>query len=151
MQSILEPHLEESIKERLAKLTIDNNRQFGTLTVDQMLGHAAAQINLASGLRKNLSDNSTFISRNFIRHLFLLKQNFPMGIVTKAPMPAVIEGTTNETLELLKQEILDQIRYFKSLPTNHKTLHPLLGICSKKQWAKMIYGHLDHHLRQFSA
>lgn len=140
----------ETILRRINDLKLDSKRQFGTLSVNEMLCHVADQLRLAVGFIPIALQGNRF-SRYFKKVIVLRFNSIPREkIETMKEVNPQKEGTkpvnfVDDRVTLVK--LLDYI-------VNHQgdytfQAHPMFGELSQKQWGKLIYIHLDHHLKQF--
>lgn len=59
-------------------------------------------------------------------------------------------STRPDDLERDKAKLKDLIGRFNAAgPAHDWSVHPLFGKLPGKQWGRLAYRHLDHHLRQF--
>jgi hypothetical protein len=151
MKNVLAPADFESIKQRIASLHNNSVRKWGVLSVAQMLAHCADQIKLAMG-NKQPHETPTFINRNIAKYLGLWLPQIPFKNM-KAPVDMNFQqyGSIAADVETEKEQLQLLLQQFITLPTA-TTLqpHPMFGKLNRQQWARFMYVHLDHHLRQFS-
>ena len=147
MNNLYDPADVQDIIHRLEKLNIDAQRQWGTMSVDQMLVHLNVSLEPAMGLQ--------FPKRKLVGRIFspILKRVF----LNRKPM--VKNSPTNDTYIVtgehdfaeVKQQAIDMVRtFFENGPekcTKHP--HPYLGRLTPEEWAILKWKHYDHHLRQF--
>lgn len=147
MKNITEPNVLAEINLRIDKLNADTQRQWGTMSSAQMLWHCRQQLSLGTGELK-------------VKHLvpaplrWLLKKTLGSGVPFTKGMGTVpgIEAHMKEGLNLDSEKIAlkSALIKFVGLPSEAiiKT-HPFFGTMTDEDWGKIIYKHLDHHLRQF--
>jgi hypothetical protein len=137
-------------RDRILRITAANPRQWGTMTVAQMLHH----LNLACGGSLgfyDLPDESYFVSRTVFRWILVdwypeqpVGLRLPKGF--KIPPSATFDfGLEKE--QLLK--ILDAAWHARSAADWQP--HPMFGPMTVKEWGKLLQIHIDYHLRQFAA
>ncbi|HEX8274832.1 MAG TPA: DUF1569 domain-containing protein [Longimicrobiaceae bacterium] len=148
MKNLYDPAVAEQIKERLARLTPDSERQWGTMSAAQMVAHCAAGLEPAVGDRK---PPRIFIGRiigGMLKRRVLgneepLRRNTP---TEKAMMVADDRDLEAERTRL--RGLID--RFVAAGPAGCTTHpHPFFGPLTPQEWAILMYKHLDHHLRQF--
>ena len=133
---------------RVNSLTPQSQRQWGTITPDQMLHH----LNLATGSALgyfDLPDESFWISRTVFKFLLvdvLSKQPKGLQIPLTFKIPS-IEHFDFEYEKKLLLEIIHKANTSKS--TADWGPHPLFGKMSDKEWGRLLIMHLDYHLKQF--
>jgi hypothetical protein len=150
MKNIVNTNDRDRILARIDALQGNERAQWGTMTVGQMVCHAADQIRMALG-DITVADQSNFFTRTLVVHLVLLGLPTPKGKVKTAPeIDTAGRGTQPTTFEqdtkLLKQTIAE------FLDTDERSAfqpHPIFGPFTRRQWGRLSYLHLDYHLRQF--
>lgn len=139
----------EGILLRISRLQADAQRQWGKMTVNQMLAHCIVSLESAMG-------------RNFPKRVFIGRILGPFlkpGIVSGQPMPRnaptdksyIIEGQPD--FEQVKATVQELIRAFYHAGPAACTRHPqaFYGKITAEEYAIMQWKHFDHHLRQFAA
>jgi hypothetical protein len=150
MKNLLNTDDRDRILARIDAIQGNERAQWGTMTVAQMVCHAADQIRMALG-EIAVVDRSNFITRTLAARLVLVGLPAPKGKIKTAPeIDTAGRGTQPTTFKqdtnLLKQKIaefLDTDERFAFQP------HPLFGSLTLQQWGRLGYLHLDYHLRQF--
>jgi len=62
----------------------------------------------------------------------------------------VTGGTKPAGFNLDKQTLIDMVKDFpQSYGDDGPREHPYFGNLSKKQWSRLAYIHINHHLKQF--
>jgi hypothetical protein len=148
MNSLFNASDVDDIIARLEQLSATSKRQWGTMSVAQMLAHCNVSLETAMGLN--------FPKRKFIGRIFgkLLKMKF----LDSKPMVknSITEEdyiTTNDQYNFEKERIkaIELInRFYKNGPekcTKHP--HSYFGKLTAEEWATLKWKHFDHHLRQF--
>lgn len=147
MKTIFDKAAHDELLDRLAKLEVNSERQWGKMSPAQMMEHTARALELGIGETPVKQIFAGKLFSRFFRKEFLgeepFKQNRPTGpdfIIKHDPD----FGPTRERLSAL-------ITKFHELGESgtdghvHKFFGPLTG----KQWGETQYKHVDHHLRQF--
>jgi len=147
MKNLFEPATTEEVKQRMARLKPDSERQWGKMRPAQALAHCSVGMEVSVGLK--------FPSRNLIGRLigrrvlktFLAGKPFPRNSPTDKSY--VVKDERDFAVE--RQRLLEFIdRFAGGGPagcTNHP--HSFFGHLTPQEWAALNYMHLDHHLRQF--
>ena len=147
MKNLFEPATTEEVKQRMARLKPDSERQWGKMRPAQALAHCSVGMEVSVGLK--------FPSRNLIGRLigrrvlktFLAGKPFPRNSPTDKSY--VVKDERDFSVE--RQRLLELIdRFAGEGPagcTNHP--HSFFGHLTPQEWAALNYLHLDHHLRQF--
>lgn len=140
----------KDIKRRVENLREDAERQWGKMTIAQMLAHCSASAELLLG-KLQVKDKSTFMSRTLIRWFVLRAvKKHDLG----KDQPTLGEFRIEDERDFQKEKTrllmnLDEMFY----TGNRATIgpHPYFGKFTNKQWGELQYEHLDHHLSQFSS
>ena len=135
------------ILERLDALRPDGARFWGKMEPAQMLAHCAVAIELPleDPRRKQRWIGKLFAP--FVRRKFLGDAPFPKSSPTD---PAFIVGD-RRSFETEKARLLAALARFveRGPAAANGTIHTFFGRMSGAEWGRLIYKHLDHHLRQF--
>jgi hypothetical protein len=150
MGNILNKKDHEEIKKRLADLKRDDLPIWGKMNVGEMLCHTADQVKLAMGEIVS-EDKSTFMMRTLVKNLILAGMKPGKGVGTMAEINPHKLGSKPVNFDSDRDYLLRKIDDF--IVCDEKVLkpHPVFGKLSKKQWGKLVYSHLDHHLSQFGS
>jgi hypothetical protein len=140
----------DEFHDRVLRITPANPRQWGTMTVAQMLHH----LNLACGGSLgfyDIPDESYLVSRTVFRRILVdWYPEHPVGLRLpkgfKIPHGATFDFDF-EKKQLLK--ILDAAWHARS--TVDWQPHPMFGPMTVEEWGKLLQIHIDYHLRQFAA
>ena len=137
----------EDIIHRLEKLTKDSKREWGTMSISQMLVHLNVSLEPALGL--------TFPKRKLVGRFLspILKRIY----LNKKPM--IKNSRTNDSyvvtgeydFEEVRKKAIEMVKlFYQNGPekcTKHP--HPYFGKLTPEEWAILKWKHYDHHLRQF--
>ena len=150
MKNLFEAAVVEEVKERMALLRPDSERQWGKMNPAQTLAHCSAAIEMAVGER---TPPRILIGRLLGR---FAKKSM---IVNEKPMPRnvgtdkslVVSDERDFVVE--RQRLREFIDRFAAGGPGACTRHPhfFFGSLTPEEWAALMYQHLDHHLRQFRA
>jgi hypothetical protein len=148
MRNLFETARVTEIKERVANLRPESQRQWGTMNAAQAVAHLTAGVELALGDRKP--------PRLLIGRVIggMIK---PKVLGDDAPMrrnsPTMKDLVILDELDLDKERerLVIVIDRFVAAGPAGCTTHPhsFFGRLKPEEWAVLIYKHLDHHLRQF--
>jgi hypothetical protein len=147
MSSIYSKTDNESIISRINTLTPESKAQWGKMDVAQMLSHCQAPMDVAFG---DLSLKANFLisllgkmMKNKIINAPEFKKNSPTA-------PAFIRNESCD-FQASKFELIAKVSRFanegKAVIKSHK--HPFFGEMNNDEWDKLMWMHLDHHLKQF--
>ena len=140
------------ILRRLRQLRPDSVRQWGRMSVHQMVCHLKDACRMALG-EKEVRDASGLIQRTVVKWIALYAPlPWPQGILTRPEIDQEAGGscpvdfaTDVSEVELLLEGIA-AARTKRNWPA-----HPIFGRMSGSDWLRWAYLHTDHHLRQFGA
>ena len=148
MRNLFDVARVEEVKQRIARLRPDSERQWGTMNASQMVEHCSRGLELALGDRL---PPQMMLGRIIGRMLKpkVLGNDEPM----RRNSPTVKGLLVEDERDLGKEQerlcgLID--RFVTSGPagcTNHP--HSFFGRLTPEEWAILMYKHLDHHLRQF--
>src|SRR5260370_20624797 len=147
MKNLFEAVVVEEVKERMALLRPDSERQWGKMNPAQTLAHCSAAMEMAVGER---TPPRILIGRLLGR---FAKKSM---IVNEKPMPRnvgtdkslVVSDERDFVVE--RQRLREFVDRFAAGVTGACTKHPhfLFGPVAPDECAALRYQHLDHHLRQ---
>ena len=147
MQTLFEPAIVDEIKQRISRLRADSPRQWGTMTPAQMLAHCSAQMEVVLGM--------SFPPRTWMGRIFgPLAKSVTLGdkpIRHNMPTDPVFVIRNQPDLDPERDRLLTYIDCFAREGREGCTQHPhsFFGRMTSEEWARLLYKHLDHHLRQF--
>lgn len=151
MNNILQSTGYQTMLARIDAVQAGDRALWGRMSVNQMICHLADQIRVALGGIKT-TDRSNFVSRTVVAWLVLLGVPAPKGKIPTFPGIDQVAGKGTPPTELDEDKrtlraILDE---FIAMPDDFAFQHhSAFGKLSKSQWARLIYVHMDHHLKQF--
>jgi hypothetical protein len=132
----------------MAQLRPDSERQWGKMSVAQMLAHCSAAIEMAEGkvtpprillgrLLGPLAKKSLIVNGERMRRNAMTEKS------------ALVTDERDFMVE--RQRLRESIDRFASGGPGMCTKHPhfFFGPLTPVEWALLMYQHLDHHLRQF--
>ena len=139
----------ESIKSRVQSVQRNNPRNWGSLELAQALAHCSAGIDMALG---DIRPKRRFVGRliGAVIKPLVLRDDKPLR--PNAPSVSEILVPNPQSVESERARLIAQIDRFAAART-HCSTHPhaWFGRMTADEWAVLMYKHLDHHLRQFSA
>jgi len=148
MKNLYEAGVAEEIKERIARLRPDSQRQWGKMNVAQAVAHCAGPMEWAVG--------DSLPPRMFLGRILgpmvkskVLRDEKPMG--RNAPTAKSLVVADERDLEAERKKLCALIDRFAAAGPGGCTKHPhtFFGPMMAEEWATLMYKHLDHHLRQF--
>lgn len=132
---------------RLDALRPEGARLWGKMNPAQMLAHCAVAIELPLGnpARKQLLIGKLFAP--LVRRKYLGDAPFPKSSPTD---PAFVVGDPRNFASEKARLLSVLTRFVERGPEAATgTVHTFFGRMSGAEWGRLIYKHLDHHLRQF--
>lgn len=146
MNSIYNKTSNEAIIERINKLNPETTAEWGKMTVDQMFKHCTAAIEIAFG-QKEIKVNL------MMKVLGKLVKNkvFNSEFQHNSPTAQEFIFTDKYEFESAKNDLIQKFSRFSNEGKNAITVmnHPFWGKMSYEDWDKLMWKHMDHHLRQF--
>jgi len=141
----LPDRLGETIQ-RIDSLTADTPRQWGKMTLPQMLGHlqrpfevAADELKLKRGIigflfgkwaKKKMIDTDVQFSRN-------------------GPTDPRLLRADADDFERERTRLVELVKAYGEHGPRTAEPHPFFGPLTREDWDRLLWKHLDHHLRQF--
>jgi Protein of unknown function (DUF1569) len=149
MKNLFEKEATDEVLSRIDKLQPDSQRQWGKMDVAQMMAHCSSAMDMASGTVKLKRIFLGRILGPLIKPIYTNEKPFSKGNPTAKEL--VISGQKEFLREqvILKQKIWEFHKAGAAGCTPHP--HPFFGKLTPDDWARGMYKHLDHHLRQFGA
>lgn len=147
MATLHDPAVRDSIRARLAALQPTAPRQWGKMTVDQMLWHCNC------GLENSL-DRYEVARINLplpkpILKFIVLRMPWRKG---NTPTAAEFLATSTHDFEAERARAIRLVDEFAARPIDGAWKdNPFLGPMSGRDWSALHAKHLDHHLKQFGA
>jgi hypothetical protein len=145
MQTIWNADSRRELQERLARLTPDAKRKWGSMTAPQAVAHLTDAARLALGELPCKPANLP-IRYPPLKQLIIYWLPFPKGAPTapellgRAPASWSAEvAELSAMLDRVGREPADRV-----WPD-----HPAFGRLTRRAWGVLVYRHTDHHLRQF--
>lgn len=148
MTSLSAPAVNAAIIQRLGALAADTQPRWGKLNAAQMLAHCQKPLRVAAGEMK--------LKRGLIGLLFgrLAKKKFVTG---DAPfgqnLPTDPKFLAPEADDFARERaaLVELVRRYGETGAVTREPHPFFGPLSSAEWDRLMWKHLDHHLRQFGA
>jgi hypothetical protein len=150
MKNLFEATAVEEVKERMALLRPDSERQWGIMNPAQTLAHCSAAMEMALGDRTPPRILIGRLLGRFAKKSMILNEK-PMPRNVGTDKSLVVSDTRDFVME--RQRLREFIDRFAAGGPRACTSHPhfFFGPLTPEEWAALMYQHLDHHLRQFRA
>lgn len=149
MKNILNEKDYSEIQERIQKLSAANIRRWGKMDMQQMLVHCTVQLKLAIGEIPSNTQGPSFMRSGLGKWILFSNMPWPKGATTPAEMNAQLAQFSLVDIEAEKKELLHYLE--KAKEKEQLQPHPFFGNLNRKEWVRLIYKHLDHHLKQFNS
>jgi hypothetical protein len=150
MKSLFEAARVEEVKQRMARLTPDSKRQWGRMNAAQAVAHCSAAMEMAMG---DSIPPRMLLGRIIGRMVkpMALRDDEPMR--RNSPTAKVLVVQDERDLGTERKRLRGLIDRFAEAGPKGCTTHPhtFFGPLTPEEWARLMYKHLDHHLRQFGA
>jgi hypothetical protein len=148
LKNLFEAAAVEDVKERIAHLRPDSDRQWGKMNPAQAVAHCSAGFELALGDRMPPRMLIGRIIGRIVKPM-VLRDDEPMRRNSPTVKGLVIEDERDLGAE--RQRLYGLIDRFAAAGPQECTTHPhsFFGRLTAEEWAILMYKHLDHHLRQF--
>jgi hypothetical protein len=136
------------IKNRINQLNAQSQRQWGKMSLPQTLEHCSIQLKKALGIiPESAYEGPAMYRTSFGRWLLFYAMPWPKSAATPSQMNMLQNGSTVADIQDSKRALLGLLEKVQS--QDHLNTHPFFGKMGKKDWGRLIWKHLDHHLRQF--
>ena len=150
MKSLYEPAAAEEIKSRLNAMGAASERQWGKMTPAQMLAHCANAMESATG---DSNPPRVMIGRFLgpIAKAMVINKDRPFK--KNSPTAPNLMISDQRQFDVEKQRLTEIMDRFISGGPSACTdrPHQFFGKLTPEEWGRLMYKHLDHHLRQFGA
>jgi acyl transferase domain-containing protein len=133
---------------RLQKLHADSPRQWGTMSAAQMLRHCRAQIEFILQPNPKAKVYKTLLRFAPARWVALYLLPWGKNLKTAPEMDVNKQLTDTGSFAHEQHTLLQRLQELYATD-KVQAIHPLLGNMGKQQWGRVVWKHLDHHLRQF--
>src|SRR5882757_10334867 len=148
MKNLFEAGTAKEIEERIAKLGLKSERQWGKMTAPQAMAHCSAAMEWAVG---DKVEPRMFLGRILgpLVKSQVLKDEKPMGRNAPTAKSLVVNDDRDMGKECARLSALVE-RFSAGGPQGcTKNPHTFFGQMKPEEWAQLMYKHVDHHLRQF--
>ncbi|KAA5532429.1 DUF1569 domain-containing protein [Taibaiella lutea] len=148
MKNVFAPEVTQEIIDRIYKLTPDTQRQWGKMTVSQMLAHCSVTYEMIyENIHPKPKGFQKFLLRTFVKNIVISEKPYKPNNPT-APVFLIKE---DKDFHKEQKRLTDYIQRTQQLGAAHfeQKESNSFGKLSSNQWNNMFYKHLDHHLNQF--
>jgi len=148
MKNLFETGLANHVKQRVAGLRAESERQWGTMNPAQALAHCSLGLQMAMGeIRPRRTLMGRLLGPAIKPKVFGNDEPLRRGSPTADELVIGTERDLNEERGRVTSLIDRFVSGGASVCTTHP--HPFFGRLTPAEWATLMYKHLDHHLRQF--
>ena len=140
----------QAIIQRLNSVTTLSQRYWGKMEVNQMVIHLKDGLDIALGIKPAMAHGQVILHTTLGRWIALYL--LPWGkatLSTPMEMDALNNGMVITDFESDKHLLLIRLKEFIEAPAF--AAHPFFGKISNKDWGRLAWKHLNHHLLQFGA
>lgn len=149
MKNLYEAASVAEIKARVGRLGPGSQRHWGKMDAAQALAHCSIGLETATGDKK--------VPRMFIGRILgpMVKSKAlseePFG--KDSPTAKVLIVADQRDLSAEQARLCELVDRFAGAGPAGCTTHPhtFFGALTPEEWSRLMYKHLDHHLRQFGA
>ena len=147
MNSIFDKNSNKEIISRINELKPDTMPLWGKMNVSQMLSHCQAPMDVAFGNISLKANPIIALIGRMMKKKIINAKEFKKNSPTA---PAFIRNYPCE-FEQSKSDLIDKISRLASdgLSAIKTDKHPFFGKMTHDDWDKLMWKHMDHHLRQF--
>ena len=152
MKTVADVAVLRSLTERLAAVTPDSRRRWGTLTPHEMLCHLGDAGEMVLRIRPR-ERPVPLRRRRLVKWLGLWSPaRWPHGWKTNPAHDPRAAGTRpTEFARDLRRAVAALEGIAAARPDAVEPAHGFFGAMSVRDWQRWAYKHTDHHLRQFGA
>lgn len=151
MKSLMNASDRSAIEARVAALRPDSTRRWGRMSVGGMICHLTDSFEVCLGERP--ADRVPRLHERTLMRLVALHtpMPWPRGVKTVHSVDQEAGGTPAGDFDQDKAKLLATLDRFMTGIEPGKSVHPIFGPMSAKEWGHWGWRHMDHHLRQFSS
>ena len=149
MQNLFDPADRSAVLQRLSSLNASSPRQWGKMDIAQMLAHCSVALEVACGDRVKKQALIGRVLAPFVRSSVLGEKPFGRNGPTDPDFKIADErdfATEGQRLAALVDRFCT-----RGPSAADGVVHSFCGRLTADQWGRLMYKHLDHHLRQFDA
>lgn len=145
MKSIYNSNDNQELVNRINQINSESKPLWGKMSADQMCEHCLLTSNVAFGKQE--------LKINFLMKLVgKMMKNKVFNSEFKKNSPTAPEFIVKNSVDLdkSKAELIKNIQLLQEGQKNITVMnHPFWGKMTYEDWDKLMYNHMDHHLKQF--
>jgi hypothetical protein len=151
MKTLLNPNDKEEISARLQAVRPTSPRLWGKMSAHQMVCHLSDGFRMYMGL-KTVRPVPVPYPRSLVKWMALwVPIPWPKGFKTAPELDQQVGGTPPAAFASDLRELQNLVHRFTQTRRFEWQPHPHFGQMSDREWMRLAYLHVDHHLRQFGA
>jgi len=149
LRNLFDASSKDEILQRLSKLSPEAPRQWGKMSVPQMLAHCAAALEAGTGDNPRPQKLIGKVFAPFVRKGLLGDKPFSRGSPTDPAF--VVRDERDFAREREKVVALVEKFCARGRDEAGREIHSFFGRMTGEEWCRLMYKHLDHHLKQFAS
>jgi hypothetical protein len=148
-ETVFDPAVRAALLARIERLRPDSRRHWGKMTPAQMLAHCTAALAEACG---EGATRQSLIGR-LIGRIALKRALGERPMPRNAPTDRTYRMTDDRDFTVERERLTAIINRFAAggQAAADGQLHVFFGRLTGDEWGRLMYKHLDHHLRQFGS
>ena len=149
MTSVFDSEGNAQLQGRIRALSADSAPRWGQMDAAQMLAHCRRPLEVALGERKIRRGLVGFLFGGFFKRRLV---NGPMPFRPGLPTDPGFLITEARRFDEERAALLALLARFadEGVPALTRDPHPFFGRMNPEEWDRLMWKHLDHHLRQFT-
>lgn len=149
METLFEPVSYREVLRRVESIQPNSHRQWGKMTVAQMLEHVSRALEMAAGKKES---KQAFLGK-MISWIFWKSFVGPKPFQRNGPTAPDFVVQREPDFSLTKERLKTLLGEFHALGEQgcDGNVHSFFGRMTGAEWGITQYKHVDHHLRQFGA
>lgn len=149
MKNLLNYSDREAIVARLQTLSIQNQRKWGKLSIQELIPHLTDPLRVAMG-EKSGNPQKSILYNTLLGKAMRDYLPWPKGAPTD---PGFLPGTGGTAATEFNQDLQTLLLTIHRFATFSSPMadNPVFGRMTSEAWGRLMWRHLDHHLRQFGA
>ena len=148
MKNLFDPVTAQHVQQRIAQLGPESERLWGKMNAAQMAAHCSVGLELALGEKR---PPRVFMGRMIgpMVKRMVLRDEEPWR--RNSPTVKILVIDDARDLKKEQERLRGLVERFAAAGPAGCTAHPhsFFGRLTPEEWSRLMYKHLDHHLRQF--
>ncbi len=149
MKTLLNANDSAEIAARIHNLSVDANARWGKMNVSQMFAHLQGPLRIGLQEVKLRQSLVGMLFGRLVLKKFLSDEPWRRGMPTDKTFIVSEPREFNQE----KDKLLELIGRFNRVGPGgiSKYRHPFFGKLSPEEWGRLMWTHINHHLKQFGA